>query len=278
MAKYQLHLILLAAIIRLRCNCITTIDVFSKYTYNAIFIESGCYEGDGIVFALKAGYEKVYSVELSDELYFRCYEKFKDNPKVHVLHGSSGIKFRKILQEINSSATFWLDGHYSGGITAKGDTNTPLLQELEAIRNHHIKNHTIMIDDIRQLGTWDMDFITINSVMDHLLSINPAYQFVFEHGFIPDDVLVASIATFPSNLRNLSIEIYSDLLKENLKFYFSPLDLINKKTMLDYTGRFCKQNKLDILYSTCSKLLYEKCFINQLHQKMNSMKKQTVEL
>ena len=42
---------------------------------------------------------------------------------------------------------FWLDGHYSAGITAKGEKETPIWEELEHICDHPIKNHVILIDD-----------------------------------------------------------------------------------------------------------------------------------
>ena len=58
----------------------------------------------------------------------------------------------ELLPKISEPITFWLDGHWSAGDTAQGDTNTPLLQELVEISNHHIKNHTILVDDIRQFG------------------------------------------------------------------------------------------------------------------------------
>jgi hypothetical protein len=94
---------------------------------------------------------------------------------------------------IDAPATFWLDGHYSGAGTAKGKTNTPLLQELDHIGSHHIKTHTILIDDVRQFGTQEMDFITLDEVVEKVRSINPNYKFLFEDGFIPNDVLVAVV-------------------------------------------------------------------------------------
>lgn len=44
---------------------------------------------------------------------------------------------------------FWLDGHYSGGITAKGGLDTPVCAELDAILDHPVHTHVIRIDDAR---------------------------------------------------------------------------------------------------------------------------------
>ena len=40
---------------------------------------------------------------------------------------------------------FWLDGHWSGGMTAGSDDECPLLDELETIKHRH--NDIIMMDD-----------------------------------------------------------------------------------------------------------------------------------
>ena len=40
-------------------------------------------------------------------------------------------------------------GHYSAGITARGDKDTPVLAELETIARHPVRDHVILIDDAR---------------------------------------------------------------------------------------------------------------------------------
>jgi hypothetical protein len=54
-----------------------------------------------------------------------------------------------ILKSISEPCLFWLDAHYSAGITAKGEEETPIQQELEIISKHSCKNHIILIDDAR---------------------------------------------------------------------------------------------------------------------------------
>ena len=44
---------------------------------------------------------------------------------------------------------FWLDGHYSGGDTAKGELDTPVSVELDSILESPVKGHVILIDDAR---------------------------------------------------------------------------------------------------------------------------------
>jgi hypothetical protein len=166
-------------------------NLFQKYP-NPVFIETGSLIGDGIQSALDAGFETIYSIELSSKLYDICIERFKDNDNVHIIFGDSGKELPKLLSMIKEPVTFWLDGHYSGGPTALGDLDSPLMQELDAIGNHYIKNHTLIIDDLR---CWTKDthgFDTLD-IMKKILTINPAYFFIYANGHIENDILIAKI-------------------------------------------------------------------------------------
>ncbi len=167
-------------------------EVFAKYP-NAYFIETGSYQGDGIQRAIEAGFSCIYSIEISKSLYQHCKHRFASNPGVHLKLGDSAKMLDKVLSEIDAPATFWLDGHYSSGITARGDSNTPILKELEAIAKHSIKTHTILIDDIRCCGTIDFDFVKRDEIIRAILLINPAYQIHFEDSYCANDILVAKI-------------------------------------------------------------------------------------
>lgn len=172
---------------------ITTSEVF-RHHLNETFIETGSYLGDGIQNALDAGFQHVYSIELAPHHYHRCCNRFAGNPKVHLYLGDSSVVLSQILQNINEPVTFWLDGHYSWGDTAKGETNTPLMKELAIIAEHPIKTHTILIDDVRQFGTVEFDFLKQDEILDMLRAINPDYIFYYEDGYQKNDVLVAKIA------------------------------------------------------------------------------------
>lgn len=167
-------------------------EVFAKHP-NPYFIETGSYQGDGIQRALDAGFSCIYSIELSASLHAHCKNRFAWNPGVHLVLGDSSTVLSLVLDTIDAPATFWLDGHYSSGITARGKTNTPILKELEAIAQHPIKNHTILIDDVRCCGTADFDFVTLDEIIAAILTINPAYQIHYEDGYCRNDILVATV-------------------------------------------------------------------------------------
>lgn len=198
----------------------TTIEVFSKYP-NRYFVETGSYVGDGIQKALLAGFEVIYSIELSPTLFRMCRNRFRDKPQVHLFIGDSSVKMEEILNKIDGPATFWLDGHYSEGTTARGFVNTPVLFELDAIKKHAVKNHTILIDDIRIMGSSQFDYITLRQIKKKICEINPQYEFIFETGHILNDVFVAKINN----------EMRNDLVKDESRFSIEKVKKINPSSI-----------------------------------------------
>lgn len=170
----------------------TSTEVFQKHL-NPIFIETGSADGSGIQKALAAGFSEIYSIELLPNWYEHCCLIFENQPNVHLFLGNSTTGLKKILSKVKKRATFWLDAHFCGQNSAIGDTHSPILEELQAISTHPIKDHTILIDDVRLFGQPEFDFISLEEVISALRKINPNYQIFFEDGFIKNDVLVAKI-------------------------------------------------------------------------------------
>ena len=158
--------------------------LFAKYS-NRIFIETGSYEGNGIQQALDEGFELIYSIEILLKWYLYCMNRFKDNPNVHLILGDSGEKLAALLNIIDEPVTFWLDGH-------DGAESTPILKELKIIRNHPVKTHTIIIDDLRD---WKIPVNGVNPDMlrEAVMKINPNYVITIEDGHKKNDIMVARI-------------------------------------------------------------------------------------
>lgn len=110
-------------------------------------VETGTYLGE-MVEAQLPNFKEIYSIELSEKLYRKASRKFKNHTNVHLLQGDSGKVMRQITAKLDSPALFWLDGHYSGGITALGDKECPVIEELNIITSDNIP-HIILIDDAR---------------------------------------------------------------------------------------------------------------------------------
>lgn len=111
-----------------------------------IFIETGTYLGT-TVSATKSIFSRIYSIELDKKLYERAKNKFNKFKNIQIIHGDSSTILPNLLKKMNKPCLFWLDAHYSKGITAKGIKDTPVWEELTVIFNHKIKNHVILIDD-----------------------------------------------------------------------------------------------------------------------------------
>jgi hypothetical protein len=111
-------------------------------------VETGTYLGD-MVEAMRAGFQHVYSIELDGELCRRATQRFAARPNVTIVQGDSGQVLSGLIGNLPRPTLFWLDGHFSADITARGDKDTPILKELESIACHPVKRHVILIDDAR---------------------------------------------------------------------------------------------------------------------------------
>lgn len=114
-----------------------------------IFIETGTYLGQ-TVDRLENNFDEVYSIELDKKLFKNAKKLFSDNKRINILQGDSAVVINKIVKKVKSPTLFWLDAHYSGGITAKGKKNTPVLKELTVIAKNMPKGSVVLIDDARE--------------------------------------------------------------------------------------------------------------------------------
>jgi hypothetical protein len=116
-----------------------------------VFVETGTYFGD-MVAAMLGRFDEIYSIELSGQLHEHARERFRGRPHVHLFLGDSARLLPGILDRLPGPALFWLDGHYSGDITARGDRETPILDELDHIYSRPARGHVVVIDDARCFG------------------------------------------------------------------------------------------------------------------------------
>jgi len=98
-------------------------------------------------------FKEIHSIELSEEYYKSACEKFKTNKNVKLHLGDSSKVLKNIIHTFNGNTVFFLDGHWSGGDTAKGEKDCPLLEELDTIVKDFKHKALIIIDDYRLFGT-----------------------------------------------------------------------------------------------------------------------------
>jgi len=160
---------------------ITIKEYKDKYEYE-ILVETGTYKG-AMVEAQKKRFRKIFSVELGVDLFNKAVKRFYNDKNVTIVQGDSGKVLPKILSEINEPALFWLDGHYSAGITSKGEKECPIFEELDAIFSNKKFNHIILIDDARCF-IGQGDYPAIAQLTEYIKSKNEKYQIEVKHDII----------------------------------------------------------------------------------------------
>ena len=133
-----------------------------------VFIETGTYKGEMIESVLNY-FPRIISIELDPKLAQRAKDKFSSVSHVTILQGDSGELLPKVLTTIEEPCLFWLDAHYSGGITGKADSETPIIKEVKAILDHSCLDHIILIDDAREF-TGNKDYPTLEELRQTIQS------------------------------------------------------------------------------------------------------------
>lgn len=133
-------------------------------------VETGTFMGD-MVYAQLNNFKKIISIELSEDLHCQAVKRFEKNDHVKILQGDSGVVLKELIKEIEEPTLFWLDGHYSAGVTAKGDKDTPVLEELRTILSSPYE-HGILIDDARLFVGKD-DYPSIDELCAFVTRLSP---------------------------------------------------------------------------------------------------------
>jgi hypothetical protein len=136
-------------------------------------IETGTYLGH-MVEAQQFNFKKIVSIELSEELWAGAVEKFRRYPHITIVQGDSSHVLPKVMADVKGPALFWLDGHYSAGVTAKGEKYCPIYAELDAIFDNSPQPHVILVDDARHFEGKD-DYPTIQELANYIKGKNPKY-------------------------------------------------------------------------------------------------------
>ncbi len=113
-----------------------------------VVVETGTYWGDTTAYFAVRGYQ-VHSIELSLRLADLAEKRFGRLSNVHIYQGDSGEILSDVIGAIDEPICFWLDGHYSGGVTAGVSADVPILREIEVVGQHPMRaQHVIVIDDM----------------------------------------------------------------------------------------------------------------------------------
>ena len=113
----------------------------------SVFVETGTFRGGTSRWAA-SHFERVHTVERAEALYRDNAKHFDAVPNLVAHLGDSRTVLPRVLAEIGSQpALFWLDGHWSGGVTAGAGDECPLLDEMALLADRG--DDLILIDDAR---------------------------------------------------------------------------------------------------------------------------------
>jgi len=150
-------------------------------------IETGTYRGRSA--RILAGlFPQVVTIEVDAALVAAASRALSGLPNVTVVHGSSGVELTRLVDP-DTRTLYWLDGHFSGGVTGGGEAECPLLDELAAIAGGHPED-CVLIDDARLFlapppppyseEAWPR----FRTVEDALLAANPRRRVIVAHDTI----------------------------------------------------------------------------------------------
>jgi len=119
-----------------------------------VFVEGGTYTG-GTALLMGGVFNNVYTIEKSNEMFDIAEKNIKtaankssgNKNNIQLLKGDTRDHLKNILDS-NDNLMFWLDAHWSCGMTYGEGDECPLIQELEIIFSRN-KNYAILIDDAR---------------------------------------------------------------------------------------------------------------------------------
>lgn len=134
------------------------------------FIETGTHTGETCL-RVQSLFADIHTIECSIKYYEQSRVRLSGHKNIQVYLGDSTDVLPGILKKINENCFFWLDGHYSGGDTAKSKKDCPILEECKAINDFCAltKNKAIiLIDDLRLFETndqHDWNNITVKNIL-----------------------------------------------------------------------------------------------------------------
>tara|TARA_B100001250_G_C19792812_1_gene787333 strand:- start:379 stop:1098 length:720 start_codon:yes stop_codon:yes gene_type:complete len=181
------------------------ISSMAEVSKSPFFIETGTYLAETLM-AVSPCFLYNWSVEGDETCYaWACSRtQWPVRKNVKILLGDSPDELPKILSEVdnhphpNKKCIFFLDAHYSGAIdsqnpewktySSKKYSHCPLLEEIDKIKKHQVKDHIIMIDDVRMLSKpgWP----SIEQLLEALRGVNTKYQFKY---CVELDILIAGV-------------------------------------------------------------------------------------
>jgi hypothetical protein len=144
-------------------------------------VETGTFVGDTPA-ALQADFERIYTIELDPRLCAAACRRFRHQSNITVIQGESGVVLGELAYSLPQPVLFWLDGHWSGGVTARGPEDSPILREAATILGRSNPSDVLLIDDARLFGI--KSYPSVAQVRRLILDGREDWEVYVEHDII----------------------------------------------------------------------------------------------
>ena len=147
-----------------------------------VLVETGTFNGEMLARQLQ-NFKQLVSIELDEALFQAARRRFAAHPQVRLICGDSGVKLAEAVKDLNEPAMFWLDAHYSFGITAGRGTDAPIFKELLCLTGRRQFRDAILIDDARLFG-FDFGYPSLRKIKKFATLHWPDHDFYVESDII----------------------------------------------------------------------------------------------
>jgi len=176
----------------------TLLKEFVRAFNSEILIMTGTFNEHFISESSKL-FKEVYLIEAASDLYqTSSMKELKTCHNFRLFNSANQLKL--LLKDINGRLLFWLSTHEASAITTVTKTNTPIIEELKAIKESNIKNSVILINNIRYFKPIVINeheaqtirkYPSLYDAFQIILEINSNYQF-----YVLGDIAIAYLPEF----------------------------------------------------------------------------------
>jgi hypothetical protein len=147
-----------------------------------VFLETGTYYADTL-FYLVNDFDRLISIELDPTYHTRAKARLRRFPQVELIQGDSATLVEQVIHNIDEPVLFWLDAHFMGQGCVRGHEDSPISAELDAVLNHRVRDHVVLIDDAAWFSGRD-GYPTIGELRDSVFARRPDLNFEVRHDVI----------------------------------------------------------------------------------------------
>jgi hypothetical protein len=142
-------------------------------------LETGTYLGETVRFFLPHA-TRIVSIEIDPTLHARAARMFASSRNVEIMLGDALELAPRLLSVLDRPCLLWLDGHFSGGVTGRGEVDEPVVEILRRIQpNVVVPGTTAVIDDLRLFGN-DRGVPSFDALVDAARSAFPGARLSVE--------------------------------------------------------------------------------------------------